>query len=298
MSHKNPVVHLGFERECIDVPLELLTVSKELVAGVKQTAKYKQIRASVQVVGLVEAIVVTPDKDRPGSFMLLDGHMRLEALRDLGQLQARCLISLDDEGYTYNKRVNRLSVIQVHRMIVQAAEVGTSVSKLATALDVTENAIRDKFKLLDGICTEAVALLAEKPATQGMFRVLRQMKPFRQIDTAQTMINLNNYSIKLALAMLQGTPPEQLMEKTASKMQRMGSSESLQRLERELAAVQSDTKLLDESYGPANLKLEIIKTHIKTLLDNAAIVRWLAKFHREYLQQLQLLADIKHLPAE
>ena len=77
-----------------------------------------------------------------------------------------------------------------------------------------------------------------------------------------------------------------------------GASEALRRLERELAAVQADTKLLEESYGPANLRLVIIKTHIKSLLDNTNVVKWLAKFRGEYLQQLQLIADIKHLAAD
>jgi hypothetical protein len=43
--------------------------------------------------------------------------MRLIALRDLGQDSAPCLVATDDEAYTYNSRVNRLSTIQEHFMI-------------------------------------------------------------------------------------------------------------------------------------------------------------------------------------
>ncbi|WZB74802.1 plasmid partitioning protein RepB C-terminal domain-containing protein [Achromobacter insuavis] len=150
-------------------------------------------------------------------FIALDGRMRVEALRDLGKEHALCLISTDDEGYTYNKWVNRLSVVQAHRMIVRAAERGVSIEQLANALDVSPGAIRARFRLLDGICSEAVAILADKPATYGMFRILRQMKPFRQIDVAQAMANLGNYSIKLATAMLQNTPTDQLVEIAAGK---------------------------------------------------------------------------------
>ncbi|MDB5743447.1 MAG: ParB-like nuclease [Polaromonas sp.] len=291
-------VRLGFQRDCIDIPLDLLCASKSLGEGIKQTTKYLQIHASVKAVGLVESVVVAPSTDKPGAFIVLDGHMRVEALRDLGHSSVSCLLSTDDEGYTYNKQVNRLSAIQQHRMIIKAVEDGTPIAKLANALHISENAIRDRFKLLDGICNEAIALLADKPATLGMFRILRQMKAFRQIDVAQAMINLNSYSIRLALAMLHATSPEQLIEKAASKIKQDGLSETLQRVERELAAVQAETKLLEESYGPANLQLMIIKTHIKALLENASIVKWLAKFHREYLQQLQLIAEIKQLPAE
>lgn len=300
MSEKPPKsVRLGFERDCMEIALDLLRASVPLPDGIKETVKFRQVRTSVEAIGLVEPIVVAHDRDRPGAFTVLDGRMRMEALRDMGAGKAMCLISTDDEGYTYNKKVNRLSVVQEHRMIVRAAERGVSVQQLADVLDVTPGAIRQQFKLLDGVCAEAVALLADKPTTYGTFRVLKQMKPFRQIDVAQAMVNLGKYSTKLATAMLQATPPDQLTEQAVAKSQKGGPVEALQRLERELAAVQADTKLLEEGYGPANLQLEIIKTYIgKTLLENAAVVRWLAKTRAEYLEQLQIIADIKQLPAQ
>ena len=73
------------------------------------------------------------------------------------------------------------------------------------------------------------------------------------------MVNLGNYFAKLALAMLQATQPDQLTEEASAKAQRGGPTETLQRLERELAAVQADTRLMEEGYGPTNLQLEIIK---------------------------------------
>ncbi len=184
-------------------------------------------------------------------------------------------------------------------MIVRAAERGVSIQQLASALNVSPDSIRERFRLLNGICDEAVALLADKPATYGMFRILKQMKPFRQIDVAQAMVNLGNYSIKLATAMLQNTQPDQLTDAAATKAQSSTPSDALRRLERELAAMQADTRLLEEGYGPSSLQLEIIKTHVgTTLLENAAVVRWLAKSQPEYLQQLQRIADIKELPTQ
>lgn len=290
-------VRLGFERDCIEVPLDRLHYQIALPAGVKDSVTYRQILSSIRAIGLVEPIVIMLDQNQAGLFTVLDGRMRLEALRDLNAQRILCLISTDDEGYTYNKRVNRLSVIQAHRMIVRAAERGVSVPQLAEALNVSESAIRERFRLLDGICSEAVVLLAEKPAPSGIFRMLKQMKPFRQIDVAQAMINLGNYSLKLASAMLQNTPTDQLTDVAAEKAKRVGPNEALLRLERELAAMQADTRMLEEGYGPASLQLEIIKTFVGTsILENAAIVRWLAKHQPEYLQQLQKIAEIKELP--
>ena len=291
-------VRLGFERDCKMVPLERLVATTQLPAGIKDTVKYRQIAASVRTIGLVEPLVVARNAEAPDAFILLDGRLRLTALQELGTPAALCLVSTDDEAYTYNKRVNRLTPVQEHRMILRAVERGVSIQQLADALNVTSGAIRQQFKMLDGICPEAIAMLADKPTTYGMFKALRKMKPFRQIDAIQAMINLNNYSVKLSLAMLQATPLEELTDDAVAKAQSAGPTEALQRLERELASVQADTRLLEEGYGPSNLQLEIIKTYIsKTLLDNVAVVRWLAKHHAEYLQQLQLIADIKKLQA-
>ena len=60
------------------------------------------IAASIREVGLVEPPVVARDRGEMGKFLLLDGHLRVDVLKDLGQTDVCCLISTDDEAYTYN----------------------------------------------------------------------------------------------------------------------------------------------------------------------------------------------------
>ena len=237
------------------------------------------------------------DNDHPGAVAALRAELARsqQQVADLTAAQEEFLRAVSHDLRAPLRHVTSYGAL-VREVLI---DLPPEVQQLADVLDVTPGAIRQQFKLLDGICSEAVALLADKPATYAMFRVLKQMKPFRQIDVAQAMVNLGNYSAKLALAMLQATSPDQLTEEASAKVQRGGPTEALQRLERELAAVQADTRLLEEGYGPANLQLEIIKTYIgKTLLENAAVVRWLAKTHSEYLQQLQFIAEIKQLPSQ
>lgn len=68
-----------------------------------------------------------------GQYLLLDGHVRLVALTELGFTEAPCLVATDDEAYTYNSRINRLSTIQEHFMIRRAIERGVSTERLAKA---------------------------------------------------------------------------------------------------------------------------------------------------------------------
>ncbi|GAB3628323.1 chromosome partitioning protein ParB [Pandoraea terrae] len=251
---------------------------------------------SGKAIGLVEPLVVITHPTIAGQFSILDGHLRVEALTDLGVERARCIIVKDDEAYTYNKRVNRLAVIQEHRMIVLAAERGVSAERLGAALGISAAAIRSRFKMLDGICGEAVAILAEKQVPRSVFPILWQMQAFRQIDVAQAMVSLGNFSTKLALAMLETTAPDQLQAGTKRTGVKSEAADVIQRLERELAALQTDTRLLEDNYGPDNLKLVVVKTYIANLLNNARVVRWLAQFHADYLQRLQRIAEIKDIP--
>ena len=48
------------------------------------------------------------------------------ALKELGRECVSCLVSRDDEAYTYNKYINRLSAIQEHCMILKALQAGVS----------------------------------------------------------------------------------------------------------------------------------------------------------------------------
>lgn len=98
--------------------------------------------------------------------------------------------------------------------------------------------------------------------------------------------------------MLQHTPPDQLAADIKVKMQRSGATETVQRLQRELADMKANTELIEKIYSDVTLQLAIIKAHISSPLENAQIVRWLARFHNASLQQLQLVAEIKYPPSE
>ncbi|MGO4156624.1 plasmid partitioning protein RepB C-terminal domain-containing protein [Cupriavidus sp. YAF13] len=74
-------------------------------------------------------------------------------------------------------------------------------------------------------------------------------------------------------------------------MEATNSTEAVQRLERELAVLHDDTKLMEETYGSDNLRLVVIRRYIEGLLNNAKVVRWLAQHRRDHLQQLQILAE-------
>src|SRR5690606_25474080 len=163
MSRKNrrypDIVAHSFEEDFITLAVDALLPVKVLRTATKSSKKYQQITASIREVGLVEPPVVARAPSNPGTFLLLDGHVRIEVLKDLGIESVECLISTDDEAFTYNKRISRLSSIQEHRMIRRAIERGVPEEKIARALDVNSQTLRRKYRMLHGICDETVAIL-------------------------------------------------------------------------------------------------------------------------------------------
>lgn len=291
MTGRGPV-KLSFEDETRRISLSDLIALKTLRAGVKESKKYAQILSSVRAIGLVEAPVVTPNPSDVGRYFLLDGQLRVEALRDLGVTEVECIISTDDESYTYNKRINRLAAIQEHRMIRRAMERGAPEEKIAETLGLEVASIHRRSRMLNGICREAIEILKDAPCPMAVFDIIRRMSSIRQIEVAEFMIGQNNFTVVLAKAPLAATPESQLV-KVPAKRPASISSEQMARMERELASLQMQVKSVEDRYGVDNLHLTVARAYIRTLLGNDRIARWISQHRPEYLNELQAIGEIE-----
>jgi hypothetical protein len=292
-----PHVKFAFERESVVLDVEDLVPLRTLRPGTKETKKYSQIVRSVRAIGLVEPPVVTPDPNRSGSYFLLDGQLRVEALKDLGITEVECIISTDDETYTYNKKVNRIVPVQEHRMIMRAVQRGVSEAQIAEALGWEITSVRRRSRMLDGVCGEATELLKDSPCAMSVFDSLRGMVPLRQVEAAELMLGQSNFSAGFARALLAATPENQLAERKNTKQNGSSTvtSEQIARMERELVNLQSQIKSFEETYGVDNLHLTVAKGYIGKLLSNARVVRWLSQNRHEYLGEFQAIAEIQSI---
>lgn len=286
-------VKIAFEQKVLILPITELLPTKALPAGVRETVKYRRIAASVAEVGLIEPLSIARQKN--GSYLLLDGHMRLDALRSLGTAEAPCVVADDDESFTYNKRVNRLATIQEHYMIVRALDRGVPEEKLARALNVDVKVIRQRRHLLAGICPDVAELLKDKPVGHHAFQKLRKMKPIRQLEVAELMVSANNYTVSYAKALLATSKPADLHKPDELKKATGLSAEQMARLEREMAAVSEDYKELEASYGDDMLVLVVASGFIERLLSKPEIEGFLARRHPEFLENFRSIVQATSL---
>ncbi|KOX45036.1 plasmid stablization protein ParB [Streptomyces purpurogeneiscleroticus] len=281
----------GFEPETIFVPIAALTPVKTLRASVKASSKYAQIAQSVREIGLVEPPVVARDRAVPDRYLLLDGHMRIEVLKEQGHTEVECLVSTDDEAFTYNRYINRPSPVQERAMIVRAIERGVPEGRIAAAMSLDVVSVQRRVKLLDGICPEVVAQLSDRHCPMAVFDILRKMKPLKQMQTADVMVNHNNFCVAFAAGMLSTASETELVK--GAKIKPKGiSAVAMAQMERELANMQAAIGSVEASFSQDNLHLMVAKGYLAKLLANHRVRRFLESRYPAYLEQFVAISDI------
>jgi hypothetical protein len=154
--------------------------------------------------------VVHLQKDAPGKYLVLDGKLRWVAPKELGHTAADCIIANDDECFTYNARVSRITPIREHRMIVKAVKLGVSPDRIAAALNIPVRVVRAYMNLLLGINAEVADLLKDKNIAPHTLRLLRRVNGVRQLEIAELMVGAANYTNSYVEALILGTPQDQM----------------------------------------------------------------------------------------
>jgi hypothetical protein len=282
-------VALGFVPEPRTIAIDKILPSRKTPVGLATSRKFRQIQSSVEEIGLIEPLTVSPINGGEGGYTLLDGHMRLLVLRELGVSDVPCLEALDDESYTYNNRVNRLSSIQEHYMIRRALDRGVSPERLAKPLNLDISQIRKRSQLLDGICPEARAFLEDRHFSTELSRVIRKMKPTRQVECLELMVSANNLSVPYAEALLAATPVDLLVDGKKPRKLSGVTKEQMARMEREMGSLQTQYRLVEQTYGQDVLTLVIVRGFLVKMLANDAIARFLRSKSPEFLEQFEAI---------
>ncbi|WP_135075577.1 plasmid partitioning protein RepB C-terminal domain-containing protein [Terasakiella sp. SH-1] len=284
----------SFQDDMIMVALERIAPTRLVSPSLRQTQKYRTILATIKDVDIIEPLAVYPDQNKVNgqrNYILLDGHLRYEALKELGKKKALCLISTDDESFTYNKKINRLTSIQENKMIVKAIERGVSADRIAKALDVNIKRIRAKQNMLRDIAPEVVEILKDKMVSVQVFSVLRKMKPMAQIETSEMMLSANRYTVTYAKALLAGMPQEKLVKAKNKKNIKGVSPEDIAKMEKEMERLQAAYRNIDENLGETIFSLVVTKGYLSKILENEEIESYLHRHHASTLDEIHAVID-------
>jgi len=285
----------AFQPKIFTLPLSSIIPQRSVSTEIKKSLAYRQIKSSIQEIGLIEPLVVYPQNDK--GFLLLDGHLRLAILKELEIGEARSLLATDDESYTYNKRVNYIPPVAQHQMLLQALRRGVSEQRIAAALSVDVSAVRQKARMLDDVCDEAVELLKDRKMSPVIFQILRKMKPAIQIATAELMLLRNDLSVSFARTRLELTPPDLLNESPKSKRKIKADSVTAQMLlEEDTETLVRNLKSVEAAYGTDVLTLTVSCAFIEKLFEHQKVIRYMERNHPGILETLQALVSENRTP--
>jgi len=240
---------VGFEMQRMRLALADILPVRQVKDPQINIKRYRTIRASIKEVGLIEPLMVFPHRAGPGKYLLLDGHLRYFVLKELGHTEAECLVSREDESFTYNARVNRLNPIAEHKMIMKAVNSGVEPERIAAALNLTVQDVKASMTLLDGIHADAADSLKDKAVSPKAIRLLREVTAVRQIEIVEFMVSANNFTAGYAEALVLGTPKDQLVNPEEPKKKKGLSREEIAKMEEEMETLERDIKAVDQAYG-------------------------------------------------
>lgn len=278
----------AFQPDVVPIRIAEIVPIKKITEAYRKTDTYRRIAASITHVGVIEPLVVFPTAK--GSYVLLDGHTRLDILQANNAETADCLLATDNESYTYNKRVNYIPPIARHHMVLRAL-AHVSEERIASALNVSISTIRQKRDLLQGICPEAAEILRNERVSQNAFSALRKMKPVRQIDVARLMVNAKKFSGRFARALLNGTRQEFLIAKPPTRARHV-TPDQQSMMEQETDELLKHADSIKAHYGDDVLTLTTTCKYVERLLANVRVHRYLSKNHEDTLAAIeQVVAD-------
>lgn len=281
----------AFHNELLMLPVSEIVLTHQIDKHPEKSVKYQSILASIQEIGIIEPLVVYPDDDH--QYILLDGHLRLHALKMSGADKVLCMISTDDEGFTYNKQINRLTTIQEHNMLMKTIERGVSDESIAKTLNIDLKTLRQKMNMLNGITKEVIEKLANKQVGKDIFRILRKMKTERQIEVVDMMIASNKFSLTYANMMLLSSRKEELVESHKSKSTNDDLTD-LSIMQKELDRLKENYKVSEEKLADLKMALIVAKGYVNRLLSNAAIVELLENEQNEIYLTLKEVCKVEH----
>jgi hypothetical protein len=151
------------------------------------------------------------------------------------------------------------------------------------------------MNLLEGLCPETVDILKDRQFSPELSRVLRKMKPMRQVECVELMISANNLTVPYAQALLVATPSAGLVEGQRAAKIRGVTPEQMARMAREMANLQDQYRLVEQSYGEDVLNLVLTKGYLAKLVENGKVAKYLKQNEPEMLEQFVSIIEAASL---
>lgn len=271
------MVSATFQAE--DVPIVQL---KPLSERKIRRRDYDRIKASIETVGLIEPLVVSPEN---GSFLILDGVQRYRILLDLGVEAVPCIIRQEKDTFTCNRMVNHISPIQESRMIEKSLEE-LDEQTIANALGLNTIEHRLNKTLISQLHPEAAEALDAGSITRDCAREFTYTKPERQQEILTLMKAHNDFSIAFARALILKTQPKLRTPKRRNTGNPWNRAERKKNeLLKKLQDAEQKHDFYSRLYRQYSVDLLKLVIYARSLITNPRIREYVDKHHPDIVER-------------
>lgn len=265
----------GIALRCEDIPLVRL---KKLKCRKIDMQTLSRIRASIEELGLLEPLLVTPIEEN--DFGILDGDGRYDVLMEMGMETAPCIIQDTMDIYTANHQVNHLSPVEETRMIKKAMET-VDGQLIAKVFGFKKISFRLSDSLINRLHPTVVKAFNSGKITKLCAKELAEVTPDRQLEIFAMMQNTKNFGPNFVKKQILLTP----IKKQQSKRKMTPWLENKKREKSmcgNLKEMNSELNSLAMRYREYTAALMLTVVHAREIITNKAIEKYL----RENLAQL------------
>lgn len=141
------------------LPLDVVTSPEKLLRPVrKNTTTYAELVESIKIHGVIDAVCVRPNPEKPGHYILMNGNHRVEASRDAGKetVPAQIFASVSDmEAYEKTIVGNAQKVetrpVEYSKFMQHMLELNPTMTlnQLGNRLGKSESWVKERLRLPD-----------------------------------------------------------------------------------------------------------------------------------------------------
>ena len=123
------------------------------------------------------------------------------------------------------------------------------------------------------------------------------MKPMRQVECVELMLDANCVTLAYANALYAATPPNQLVDAIVAKKVAGVSPTQMANMEREMGSLQEQYKLAEQTFSQDVFNLLLASKLLAKWLENTEIERYLLQHYPEILTEFKFIVECESLDA-
>ena len=125
----------------------------------------------------------------------------------------------------------------------------------------------------------------------GLIEPLTVTPVIRKMECVELMVSANNLTVPYAEAMLVATPAGLLVDGKKPQKLTGVTQEQMAKMEREMANLQGQYKIVEQTYGQDVLNLVLARGYLAKLLENTQVVRYLRQRQPEVLAEFETIVQ-------